>query len=347
MSVRNAARVDRGLHGKEQPRRHFSLTGKRIFVAGHKGMVGSAIVRHLEATHDATILTASRQDCDLTRQDQVERWFARHKPDIVIDAAAKVGGILANDSYPADFLHENLMIQGNLIHTAHQNGVDRLLFLGSSCIYPKLAPQPMAEDSLLTGPLETTNQWYAIAKIAGLKMTEAYRRQHGRHYISAMPTNLYGPHDNFDLQNSHVLPALMRKMDEARRSGQGSVEIWGTGEVLREFLHVDDLARGCVFLLEHYDDAEHINIGTGQEVSIRQLAQTIKQVTGFAGTLHFNTDYPDGTPRKLMDSRRILAMGWQPRISLEAGIEQTYRWYLDQRTQGGLRGMPSQQAINA
>lgn len=308
----------------------YDLRGKRIFVAGHRGMVGSAIIRLLEAEDNATILTVDRSTTDLTRQDETEAWFAANKPDIVIIAAAKVGGILANDQYPTDFLYDNLMIATNCIHSAFQVGVRRLLFLGSSCIYPKMAPQPMAEDSLLTGALEPTNQWYAVAKIAGLKLTEAYRRQHGVRYISAMPSNLYGPNDNFDLQNSHVLPALLRKMHEAKKTGQNEVEVWGSGRVFREFLHVDDLADACLFLLKNYDEPEHINIGTGEDVSIRNLAFAIKEVTGFDGELRFNTNYPDGTPKKLMDSAKIRSLGWQPIINLDAGIKQTYSWFLRQ-----------------
>ena len=306
----------------------YDLTGKRIYVAGHRGMVGAALVRRL-AQENCTVLTAGRADVDLKRQAEVEAWVAAHQPDAVIVAAAKVGGILANDSLPADFLYDNLMIEANLVEAAHRAGVEKLLFLGSSCIYPRLAPQPMREDSLLTGPLEPTNEWYAVAKIAGIKLAQAYRRQHGADFISAMPTNLYGPHDNFDLQSSHVLPALLRKAHEAKLAGASSMQIWGTGSALREFLHVDDCADALVFLLKHYSGAEHVNVGSEQEISILGLAQLIAEVVGFSGTIVTDPGKPEGTPRKLMDGSKLRDMGWQPKVGLREGIAATYRWYLD------------------
>lgn len=305
----------------------YDLTGKRIFVAGHRGMVGAALVRRL-AREGCTVLTAGRADADLTRQAEVEAWMAAQRPDAVIVAAAKVGGILANDSLPADFLYENLMIEANLVQAAHRAEVEKLLFLGSSCIYPRLAPQPMREDSLLTGPLEPTNEWYAIAKIAGIKLAQAYRRQHGADYISAMPTNLYGPHDNFDLTSSHVLPALMRKAHEAKLSGARSMEIWGTGAARREFLHVDDCADALVFLLQNYSDAEHVNVGSEEEITIFELSQLVAEVVGFGGEIVRDASKPDGTPRKLMDGTKLRDMGWRPRVGLREGIAATYQWYL-------------------
>jgi GDP-L-fucose synthase len=304
----------------------FPLEGKRIWVTGHRGMVGSALVRRLER-EDCTILTAGRAECDLRRQGQVEAWLAREKPDVVLVAAAKVGGILANDQYPAEFLYDNLMIEANLIHGAWETGVAKLLFLGSSCIYPKFAPQPMPEDSLLEGQLEPTNQWYAIAKIAGIKLCQAYRRQYGADFISAMPTNLYGPGDNFDLLSSHVAPALIAKMHQAKTEGAAEVEIWGTGKPKREFLHVDDLADACIHLLKVYSEEPHLNIGCGEDLSIAELAETIKATVGYEGLLRFNTDRPDGTPRKLLDVSRLKALGWTPRIGLEEGLAGAYRWY--------------------
>ena len=303
------------------------MSQRRIFVAGHRGMVGSALMRQLSGASDL-VLTATRSELDLTDQAETRLWLARHKPDVVIVAAAKVGGIHANNTKPADFLYDNLAIASNLIDGAHHADIDRLVFLGSSCIYPKLAPQPMTESALLTGPLEPTNEWYAIAKIAGLKMCAAYRRQHGRRYISVMPCNLYGPNDNFDLLSSHVIPALMRKVHDAKRTGATAVEVWGTGSPLREFLHVDDLARGVLFCLDHYDGEEHINCGTGSEVTIRALASTICDVVGFHGELRFDTTKPDGAPRKVMDSARLLALGWKPSISLHEGLARTYEWFL-------------------
>ena len=300
----------------------------RIFVAGHRGLVGSGIVRKLEAEGYENLLLRTSAELDLTHSAAVAAFFEQEKPDVVVLAAAKVGGILANDTYPVEFLLENLKIQNNVIEYAHRDGVRKLLFLGSSCIYPRMAEQPIHEDSLLTGPLEKTNQWYAIAKIAGLKLCEAYNVQHGANFISAMPTNLYGPNDNFDLQNSHVLPALLRKFHEAKQSGSESVEIWGTGKPLREFLHVDDLADACLFLLQNYDEPALINVGSGSEISIAGLALLVAKTVGYEGELVFDTDKPDGTPRKLMDSSRLFELGWQPRISLEEGLASTYAWAL-------------------
>ncbi|WAT19334.1 GDP-L-fucose synthase [Aurantiacibacter sp. MUD11] len=304
----------------------YDLAGKRVYVAGHKGMVGSALVRRLER-ENCEILTSDRS-VDLREQAAVREWYADNRPDGVIVAAAKVGGILANDTYPADFLYDNLMIEANLIEAAYRNDVEKLLFLGSSCIYPKMAPQPIPEEALLTGPLEPTNEWYAIAKIAGIKLCQAYRRQHGCDYISAMPTNLYGPGDNFDLKNSHVLPALIRKAHEAKEAGSDSIEIWGTGTPRREFLHVDDLADGCVFLLRNYSGDEHINLGSGKDIPIIELAEMVCQVVGFEGTISKDTSKPDGTPRKLMSGDKIAAMGWAPKIALRDGIADAYRSFL-------------------
>ena len=310
----------------------WAIAGKRIYVAGHRGMVGSALVRRL-AEEDCEVLTAPRT-LDLRDQAATRDWLADHKPDAVIVAAARVGGILANDTQPADFLFDNLAIAGNLIEGAHRAGIDRLLFLGSSCIYPRLAPQPMAEDALLTGPLEPTNEWYAIAKIAGVRLCQAYRRQHGRDYISAMPTNLYGPGDNYDLAGSHVLPALIRKAHEAKRAGAASLSVWGSGTPQREFLHVDDLADALVFLLREYSQDEHINVGSGQEVSIAQLARLVCEVVGFVGELSFDADKPDGAPRKLLDTARLDALGWQPSIGLREGIADAYRAFLAGEARG-------------
>lgn len=301
---------------------------ERIWVAGHRGMVGSAITRLLES-QGRNVLKVDRSILDLRRQPEVEFWLRANQPTAIIFAAAKVGGILANSSYPADFIYDNLTIQTNVIHGAHKAGVDRLVFLGSSCIYPKFAPQPIVESSLMTGPLEPTNEWYAIAKIAGIMTCQAYRRQHGRRYISVMPCNLYGPNDNFNLQTSHVLPALIRKFHEAKLSGSREVVVWGTGTPLREFLHVDDLAKGVVFCLDHYDEYEHINCGAGFDVTIREIAETIARVVGFDGQLVFDTTKPDGTPRKIMDSTRIRALGWKPEISLEDGLASSYQWFIE------------------
>jgi GDP-L-fucose synthase len=304
---------------------------RRIWVAGHRGMVGSAIMRRLEG-EDAEILTVDRRDVDLREQDAVRQWVARVKPDVIILAAAKVGGILANDSYPADFLFDNLVIETNVIQAAHLADVEQLVFLGSSCIYPKFAPQPIKEDALLTGPLEPTNEWYAVAKIAGIKLCQAYRRQYGRRYISIMPCNLYGLNDNFDLSTSHVLPALIRKFHAAKADGKTEVVVWGTGTPMREFLYVDDLADAVVFLMDRYDGSEPINCGAGSDVSIRQLAETVGRVIGFGGKLVFDTSKPDGTPRKLMDSSRLAALGWRPKTGLEEGIREVYRWFAQTQT---------------
>lgn len=291
-------------------------------------MVGGAVLRRLKQ-ENCTLITAGRDVLDLTDQRAVHTWMALEKPDAIVLAAAKVGGIHANNTYPVDFLYENLMIEANIIHAAHLCDVERLLFLGSSCIYPKLAPQPISEDSLLTGPLEPTNEWYAIAKIAGIKLVQAYRKQYGRDWISAMPTNLYGPGDNYDLTSSHVLPALLRKFHEAKHSGAPEVVVWGSGTPLREFLHCDDLADALVFLLKSYSDDAHINVGSGVEVTIRELAETIAQVVGYAANLTFDASKPDGTPRKLMDSARLHALGWNDVRSLKDGIQNAYQDFLD------------------
>lgn len=290
-------------------------------------MVGAAVVRRL-STEDCEILTASRASVDLRDQHQVRNYFENERPDAVILAAAKVGGILANDTYPADFLHDNLAIEVNVIEAAWRAGVAKLLFLGSSCIYPKHAPQPIPEDALLTGPLEPTNQWYAIAKIAGLKLCEAYRRQYGADFISAMPTNLYGPGDNFDLANSHVIPALIRKAHEAKTSGARDLMVWGSGTPRREFLHVDDCADALIFLLRNFSGAEHVNVGSGTDVTIAELARTVMEVVGLKGDLVLDPTKPDGTPRKLMSGEKLQKMGWRPSIDLKAGLKSTYEWFL-------------------
>ena len=306
----------------------FDLRGKRVFVAGHRGMVGSAIVRRL-AQEGCTVLTTTRAELDLMDQAAVRTWFAAQRPDAVFLAAAKVGGILANDRFPADFLYDNLMIEANVIEAAHRSDVAKLMFLGSSCIYPKFADQPIVEASLLTGSLEPTNEWYAVAKIAGIKLAQAYRRQHGRDFISAMPTNLYGPGDNFDLAGSHVLPALIRKAHEAKLKGASSIEIWGTGTPRREFLHVDDLADACVFLMKTYSDDEHVNVGSGSDVTIHELTAMVADAVGFRGDIVKDETKPDGTPRKLMSAAKLQALGWQPAIELKNGIAATYQWFLD------------------
>jgi GDP-L-fucose synthase len=308
----------------------FSLAGKRVWVAGHRGMVGSALVRRL-ARENCEILTVGRDGADLTRQGETERWISEVRPDAIFLAAAKVGGILANDTYPADFLYDNLMIEANILEAAHRCHVSKVVFLGSSCIYPKFADQPIKEDSLLTGPLEPTNEWYAIAKIAGMKLAEAYRRQHGADFISAMPTNLYGPEDNFDLKNSHVLPALIRKAHEAKARRDETMVIWGTGTVRREFMHVDDCADALVFLMQSYSANEHVNVGSGEDLTIRALAELVCDVVGFKGRIVTDASKPDGTPRKLMSGERLQQLGWKPKISLRDGVEQTYRWYLENR----------------
>jgi GDP-L-fucose synthase len=305
--------------------------GDRIFVAGHRGLVGSAIVRRLEAQGVQGPLLRGHDELDLTRQDQVERFFAAERPTHVYLAAARVGGILANDSRPADFIRDNLQIQTNVIDSAWRHGVRKLLFLGSSCIYPRLAPQPMKEDCLLTGPLEPTNEWYAVAKIAGLKMCQAYRRQHGFDAISAMPTNLYGPGDNFSLESSHVVPALIRRFDEARERGAAEVVVWGTGTPRREFLHVDDLADALVFLMSRYSDEQPVNVGWGEDMSIRELAGAVARIVGYPGRIVFDATRPDGTPRKLLDVGRMSALGWRPRIGLEDGLRFTWEWFREHR----------------
>ncbi|MEO1989289.1 MAG: GDP-L-fucose synthase [Martelella sp.] len=305
----------------------FDIAGKRIWVAGHRGMVGAAVVRRL-AGENCEVITAGRDTVDLKRQAEVEAFMADAKPDAVVMAAAKVGGILANDTYPADFLYDNLMIEANIFEAAHKNSVDRFLFLGSSCIYPKFAEQPIREDSLLTGPLEPTNEWYAIAKIAGIKLAQAYRRQHGRDYISAMPTNLYGPGDNYDLNSSHVMPALIRKAHEAKASGAKEIVVWGTGTPLREFLHADDCADALVFLLKTYSGDEHVNVGSGTDISILDLTKLVCKVVGFEGDIVHDLSKPDGTPRKLMSADKLRGMGWTPKISLEDGIRDAYDAFL-------------------
>ena len=300
----------------------------RIFVAGHLGLVGSALWRELERQGFGQLIGRSRQEADLLDKPAVDKFYAESKPEWVFVAAAKVGGILANDQQPAAFLHDNLVIQSNLIDGAWRAGVKKLLFLGSSCIFPKLAPQPLKEESLLTGPLEPTNQWYAIAKIAGIKLCQAYRRQHGCNFISAMPTNMYGPNDNYDLQTSHVLPALIRKFHEAKLAGGGSVACWGTGSPLREFLYADDLARACVFLMQHYSEEQFINVGFGSDVTIRELAELVRDTVGFKGEITWDSSKPDGTPRKLMDSSRLFALGWKPQVDLRTGIHLAYEDFL-------------------
>ena len=311
----------------------FQLAGRRVWVAGHRGMVGSALMRRLPR-EDCALLTVTRDECDLRRQAEVERWLADARPEVVVVAAAKVGGILANAASPAEFLYDNLMIAANVIEAARRVGVAKLLFLGSSCIYPKFAPQPMSEEYLLEGQLEPTNQWYAVAKIAGLKLCQAFRRQYGCDFISAMPTNLYGPGDNFDLMTSHVVPALIARMHAAKQAGAAEVEVWGSGRPRREFLHVDDLADACVHLLKVYDGRVNesnpwINVGSGADLTIAELAEKVRAVVGFAGRLRFNPERPDGTPQKLLDVSRLAALGWRPRIPLDQGLADTYGWYHD------------------
>lgn len=301
----------------------------KIYVAGHRGLVGSAIVRNLKSKGYANIVQKTHDELDLTNQQEVREFFEKEKPEYVFLAAAKVGGINANNTYPADFIYENLMIENNVIKAAHDYKVKKLLFLGSTCIYPKMAPQPIKEEYLLTGPLEETNEAYAIAKIAGLQMCKFFKRQYGDNFISCMPTNLYGPNDNYDLKSSHVLPAFIRKFHEAKVNESDTVEIWGTGTPLREFLYVDDMADACVFLMENYDGEQHVNIGTGEEVSIKELAETVKSIVGFEGKLVFNTDMPDGTPRKLCSIDKLHELGWKHKVSLKEGIELAYNWFLE------------------
>jgi GDP-L-fucose synthase len=303
----------------------------RVFVAGHRGLVGSAIVRRLEAEGFSRVLTATREQLDLRDQAAVNYWFRANRPEHVFLVAGTVGGILANSTRPAEFVYDNMMIHATVVHAAHLFPVKRLLYLGSSCIYPRGCPQPMKEEHLLSGYLEPTNEPYAIAKIAGIKLCQAYRKQYGCDFISAMPTNLYGPHDNFDLASSHVLPALIRKFHDAKAEGRAEVSVWGSGEPRREFLHVDDLADACVFLMRRYDAAEHVNVGTGEDLTVRQLAETVRDIVHPAAELVFDTTKPDGTPRKLLDVSRLHALGWRHRIGLREGIESSYRWFLENR----------------
>jgi GDP-L-fucose synthase len=307
----------------------YTLAGKRVWVAGHRGMVGAALVRRL-AAEGCEVLVAERRDADLSRQAEVEGWIAEHKPQAVFLAAAKVGGILANDTRAAEFLYDNLMIEANVIDAAYRSGVEKLLCLGSSCIYPKLAAQPIVEEALLSGPLEPTNEWYALAKIAGIKLCQAYRKQYGCNFISAMPTNLYGPGDNYDLASSHVLPALIRKAHEAKQRGAVSMVVWGTGTPRREFLHVDDCADALVLLMQRYADAEHVNVGSGEDLTIADLAKVVCAAVGFAGGIEYDLSKPDGTPRKLMSGAKLHAMGWRPRIALRRGITEAYASFLKQ-----------------
>ena len=306
----------------------FRLENKRVWVAGHRGMVGSALMRRLEH-ENCEIITSDRTRVDLRNQRQVETWLAENKPQVVFLAAAKVGGIAANDTYPADFLYDNLMIQANVITAAFKTSVEKLVFLGSSCIYPKFSPQPITEDALLSGQLEATNQWYAIAKIAGIKLCQAYRKQYGVDFISAMPTNLYGPKDNFDLYSSHVLPALIRKAHEAKLTRANKLNVWGTGSPRREFLHVDDCADAIVFLTKVYSAESHVNVGSGQDISIIELAELVACTVGFDGKIECELTMPDGTPKKLMNSDKLFKIGWQPKITLPNGIQSVYRWFLD------------------
>jgi len=305
----------------------YNISGKKIWVAGHRGMVGSAVCRQLQK-EDCNLIKAGRNEVDLINQKEVNDWMNTVKPDVIVLAAAKVGGIEANNNFPVDFLYENLMIEANIIHAAHQNKVERMLFLGSSCIYPRLAEQPIKEDSLLTGALEPTNEWYAIAKITGIKLIQAYRKQYGYDWISAMPTNLYGPGDNYDLNSSHVLPALLRKFHEAKVSEASEVTVWGSGTPLREFMHCDDLASALLFLLKDYSDYEHINVGSGVEVSILELAELIAKVVGYNAKIIWDQSKPDGTPRKLMDTSNLHKLGWKNNRSLFDGINQTYEKWL-------------------
>ena len=316
---------------------HYPLADRRVFVAGHRGMVGAALVRALRGRGDCEVLTAPRPGIDLRRQVEVEDWFDVARPDTVVLAAARVGGIRANDARPAEFLYDNLAIAAAVIEGARRVGVGRLLFLGSSCIYPRAATQPIREEALLTGPLEPTNEWYAVAKIAGLRLCQAYRRQYGFDCVAAMPCNLYGPGDRFDLEDGHVVPALMRRMHEAQAAGAPEVVVWGTGRPRREFLHVDDFARAALVLLERYDDAAPINVGTGTDVTIAKLAAAVRLATGYGGRLGFDASKPDGVPRKLLDTSRIGALGWRPRIALGDGLAATYRWYAARVAREGAR----------
>ncbi len=316
-------------NSKLKTKNSTSHKSDKIYVAGHRGLVGSAIIRNLENNGYNNLLLRTSKELDLTSQADVNRFFEAEKPDYVFLAAAKVGGIHANDTYPADFIRVNLQIQTNVIDAAYRNGTKKLLFLGSSCIYPKLAPQPMKEEHLLTGELEPTNEWYAIAKIAGIKMCQAYKKQYGFNAISLMPTNLYGPGDNFNLANSHVMPALIRKFHDAKEQNKESVEVWGTGTPKREFLHVDDMADATVYLMNNYDGEQFVNVGVGNDVSIRELAETVKDTVGFEGELKFDSSKPDGTPRKLLDVTKLKKAGWQAKINLKEGVKMTYQWFLD------------------
>jgi GDP-L-fucose synthase len=309
----------------------------RVFVAGHGGLVGSAVVRRLKADGFTSIQTVSRHEVDLRDQSEVSHWFKANRPDYVFLVAGTVGGILANSTRPAEFIYDNMMIHGTVVHAAYEYGAGKLLYLGSSCIYPRHAAQPITEDELLTGPLEPTNEWYAVAKIAGVKLCQAYRRQYGCDFISAMPTNLYGPGDNFDLTSSHVLPALMRKFHDSRASSDPKVEVWGTGSAMREFLHVDDLASACLFLMENYDGESHINVGTGVDLSIKELAEKIRDLVSPDAQIVWDSTKPDGTPRKVLDVTRLSELGWKPRFDLESGLQDTYDWFL--ANQGNLRGV--------
>ena len=301
----------------------------RIYIAGHRGLVGSAIMRRLQVEGYGNLVTRTSKELDLREQQAVRDFFAVEKPDYVILAAARVGGILANDTYPADFIYDNLMMEANVIHASYENDVKKLLALGSTCIYPKMAAQPLKEEYLLGGPLEPTNEWYAVAKIAGIKLCQAFQRQYGCRFIAAMPTNLYGPGDNFDLETSHVLPAMIRKFHEAKLNQSRSVTLWGTGKALREFLYVDDLADACVFLLREYDDPDIVNIGVGKDLTVADLAEIVRDVVGFEGEIVYDASKPDGTPRKLVDTSKINGLGWQAKTALRDGIEDTYRWFLD------------------
>ena len=313
-----------------------------VYVAGHSGLVGSAITRLLEQEGFTNILTATRSELDLRHQDEVSEWFEAHRPRYVFLVAGTVGGIVANSTRPAEFIYDNMMIHGTVVHSAYETGVEKLLYLGSSCIYPRDAHQPITEEELLTGPLESTNEWYAIAKIAGIKLCQAYRRQYGCNFISAMPTNLYGPGDNFDLTSSHVIPALIRKFHDSRSTASGEVEVWGTGSAMREFLHVDDLAKACLYLLEHYSGDSHINVGTGVDLSIRELAETIRSIVNPDAVINWDASKPDGTPRKLLDISRLRSLGWEPSISLEDGLRSTYDWFINSSADGNeLRGIGS------
>ncbi|MEY4362444.1 MAG: GDP-L-fucose synthase [Actinomycetota bacterium] len=319
---------------------HSMPKDARVYVAGHAGLVGSAIMRRLERAGYTHVLTATRRELDLRDQGAVNEWFEAHRPDYVFLVAGTVGGILANSTRPAEFIYDNLMIHGTVVHASHLTGVTKLLYLGSSCIYPRHATQPITEEQLLTGPLEPTNEWYAVAKIAGIKLCQAYRRQYGSDFISAMPTNLYGPNDNFDLASSHVLPALIRKFHDAHIADTKEVEIWGTGSPMREFLHVDDLADACLFLMENYSDDSHINVGTGVDLSIRELAEKVRQIVNPSASLRFDTSKPDGTPRKVLDVSRLRNLGWSPTHDLDSGIRSTYEWFLDQQSaHASLRGI--------